>query len=231
MRAARTVRSLLAAALLVPGAVAATAPSAHGAPCPPWDAGAGRRTWSAAVPPPKGCSVQGRHPTRLTAGTAVIRLSPPRWAHPPVATLTDAATGLPVPGQAVAFTTGSTPLCAAVPPPKGCSVQGRHPTRLTAGTAVIRLSPPRWAHPPVATLTDAATGLPVPGQAVAFTTGSTPLCAAVTDLAGQAACGWLRGLPSGPRQGWYAAWYAGDAVREPAGALGRLVTVGDQPPG
>ena len=166
MRAARTVRSLLAAALLVPGAVAATAPPARGAPCPPRDTGAGRRTWS-----------------------------------------------------------------AAVPPPKGCSVQGRHPTRLTAGTAVIRLSPPRWAHPPVATLTDAATGLPVPGQAVAFTTGSTPLCAAVTDLAGQAACGWLRGLPSGPRQGWYAAWYAGDAVREPAGALGRLVTVGDQPPG
>jgi hypothetical protein len=68
------------------------------------------------------------------------------------------------------------------------------PTRLRDAPAIAQFSPPNLALFELsANLTRLDNGAPLPGTTIAFSTGATPVCTAVTDNTGQAACS---GLPS-----------------------------------
>lgn len=91
-------------------------------------------------------------------------------------------------------------------------------TGTTAATASLRMSPP-VAYPstmkagPIslgsatAKLTDTATGLPLAGRAIAFSSGGQVRCTKTTDAAGKATCGGLLGGLLG-----YDVTYAGGAI-------------------
>jgi hypothetical protein len=69
------------------------------------------------------------------------------------------------------------------------------PTSLSATPAVLETNPiglPLFMLS--ATLTRATTGMPIPGQLVAFVAHSNPLCSATTNTAGTASCSVLANL-------------------------------------
>lgn len=102
----------------------------------------------------------------------------------------------------------------------------RDRTQLTATPALVQLFPPQ---PHVgrltATLTDLDTGLPIAGQPITFTTGSTTLCTSTTDAHGVAVCDALLALPLIILNGGYTVSYAGSPNYQPASAHGAVITL------
>ncbi len=76
---------------------------------------------------------------------------------------------------------------------------------------------------PQATLTDALTGKPVPGQAITFTVGSHTVCTATTDANGTASCSGLSPLATILLAGSYTATFAGTPTLAPTTASAGLL--------
>ncbi len=100
------------------------------------------------------------------------------------------------------------------------------PTRLTATPALVELFPPQLTYPCLtATLTDAATGLPLPGQPVTFSTGGHVLGTALTDAHGTARLPELLTLPLIILNGGYTATFRGTSVLLPSTAHAGVITL------
>ena len=107
----------------------------------------------------------------------------------------------------------------------GCAAPA-HGTGLTADPAIIRVLPPTpYIGRLSATLSDSATGQPITGQNVVFTTGRTTLCTSATDARGVAVCQATLFLPLIVLGGGYTAAYAGNAAHLGATAHGGLISL------
>jgi YVTN family beta-propeller protein len=101
----------------------------------------------------------------------------------------------------------------------------RDRSQLIASPALVRLFPPQ---PQLgiltATLTDLDTGQPIPGQTIAFTTGSFALGTATTNAQGVAVCNALLALTLIILNGGYTVSYAGNPGHQPTTAHGGIIS-------
>ncbi|MGW7003917.1 virginiamycin B lyase family protein [Streptomyces sp. NPDC054933] len=98
-------------------------------------------------------------------------------------------------------------------------------TQLTATPALAKLFPTHVYYPFLyATLADLATGLPVPGQTITFSTGGHFLGTATTDAHGTAHLNEALTFPMILFNGGYDATFAGTPTLQPATAHGEILT-------
>ncbi|MCK7626099.1 Ig-like domain repeat protein, partial [Streptomyces sp. RS10V-4] len=99
------------------------------------------------------------------------------------------------------------------------------PTSLTATPAIVSLFPPQ-PHVGIltATLTNATTGQPIPGQAITFSTGNFQLGTSLTNAQGTATWNALLQLPLIILNGGYDATYAGSPAYQPATAHAGIIS-------
>ena len=95
-------------------------------------------------------------------------------------------------------------------------------TRLVAYPATVTAVPGGVSLNPSATLTDRVTRSPAAGQTIAFTVGSQPVCTAVTDASGNAACTGTIPQADVTMAHFYRAEFAGTSTLSPAVTWGRL---------
>ncbi|TSB32070.1 Ig-like domain repeat protein [Streptomyces benahoarensis] len=99
------------------------------------------------------------------------------------------------------------------------------PTSLTATPAIVNLHPPRpHAGILTATLTNAATGHPIPGQPITFSTGNVQLGTSTTNARGTATWNAILQLPLIILNRGYTATYPGSSVYRPATALAGIIS-------
>ncbi|MEU1628435.1 IPT/TIG domain-containing protein [Streptomyces sp. NPDC020096] len=100
-----------------------------------------------------------------------------------------------------------------------------HATSLTATPALAKLLPPQVYFPFLtATLTDLVTGLPVPGQTIAFSTGSHILGTATTNAQGTAQVSEVLTLTLILLNDGYSATFAGTPTLQPSSAHAGVIT-------
>ncbi|MFE9889229.1 Ig-like domain repeat protein, partial [Streptomyces scopuliridis] len=99
------------------------------------------------------------------------------------------------------------------------------PTSLTATPAIVSLFPPQpHAGILTATLTNATTGQPIPGQSITFSTGNFQLGTSTTNSRGTATWNAVLQLPLIILNGGYTATYAGNSVYQPATAHAGIIS-------
>jgi hypothetical protein len=139
-------------------------------------------------------TIGGNPATNVTVnagGTQITATTPPGTPGPATVTVT-------TPGGTASLVGGFTYLSPT------------HATSLTATPALARLFPPQVFYPFLnATLTDLVTGLPVPGQAITFSTGNQILGSAVTNAQGIAQLSEAVTFPLILANGSYTAVFAG----------------------
>ncbi|MGW7007920.1 IPT/TIG domain-containing protein, partial [Streptomyces sp. NPDC054933] len=152
-------------------------------------------------------TIGGNPATNVTVnpgGTQITATTPPGTPGPADVTVTTAGGTGPLPG---AFTYIA------------------DTTQLTATPALAQLFPPHvYYHFLYATLTDQATGLPVPGQTITFSTGGHTLGTATTNAHGTARLDEALTFPLILFNGGYDATFAGTPTLQPATAHGEILT-------